>query len=110
MRVAGEEAEGWALRYLEDSPDALDGFFREIGLAGVGHVGREIEKGLFFVLIVRGNDELTRDIESMLKAKDALSSSIVSACTTLKDRSRLFFSALPGEDPFAPPTPGRMPF
>jgi ATP-dependent DNA helicase DinG len=55
-------------------------------------------------------DELTRDIESMLKAKDALSSSIVSACATLKDRSRLFFSALPGEDPFAPPTPGRMPF
>ncbi len=55
-------------------------------------------------------DELTRDIESMLKAKDSLSSSIVSSCTTLKDRSRLFFSALPGEDPFAPPAPGRMPF
>jgi ATP-dependent DNA helicase DinG len=55
-------------------------------------------------------DELTRDVESMLKAKDALSSSLVSACTTLKDRSRLFFSALPGEDPFAPPAPGRMPF
>ena len=55
-------------------------------------------------------DELTRDIESMLKAKDALSSSIVAACATLKDRSRLFFAALPGEDPFAPPTPGRMPF
>ena len=55
-------------------------------------------------------DELTRDIESMLKAKDSLSFSIVSACTTLKDRSRLFFSALPGEDPFAPPAPGRMPF
>ena len=55
-------------------------------------------------------DELTRDIESMLKARDALSSSIVSACSTLKDRSRLFFSALPGEDPFSPPTTGRMPF
>jgi ATP-dependent DNA helicase DinG len=55
-------------------------------------------------------DELTRDIESMLKARDSLSSSIVSACTTLKDRSRLFFSALPGEDPFSPPAPGRMPF
>src|SRR6202012_3149999 len=55
-------------------------------------------------------DELTRDIDSMLKAKASLSSSIVSACTTLKDRSRLFFSALPGEDPFAPSAPGRMPF
>ena len=55
-------------------------------------------------------DELTRDIESMLKAKDALSSSIVAACATLKDRSRLFFSSLPGEDPFAPPTPDRIPF
>jgi len=55
-------------------------------------------------------DELNRDIESMLKAKDALSSSLINACTTLKDRSRLFFSALPGEDPFAPPAPGRMPF
>ncbi|CAN5544641.1 ATP-dependent DNA helicase [soil metagenome] len=55
-------------------------------------------------------DELNRDIESMLKAKDAYSSAIVNACTTLKERSRLFFSALPGEDPFAPPTPGRMPF
>jgi ATP-dependent DNA helicase DinG len=55
-------------------------------------------------------DELNRDIESMLKAKDALSSSLINACTTLKERSRLFFSALPGEDPFAPPAPGRMPF
>ena len=55
-------------------------------------------------------DELTRDVESMLKAKDALSSSITNACTTLKERSRLFFAALPGEDPFSPPTPGRMPF
>ena len=51
-----------------------------------------------------------RDIESMLKARDSLSSSIISACATLKDRSRLFFAALPGEDPFLPPTTGRMPF
>jgi ATP-dependent DNA helicase DinG len=55
-------------------------------------------------------DELTRDVESMLRAREALSSSIVSACTTLKDRSRLFFSSLPAEDPFAPAGPGRMPF
>ncbi len=55
-------------------------------------------------------DELTRDIESMLKARDALSSSLINACTTLKERSRLFFAALPGEVPFGPPTPGRMNF
>src|SRR5438270_9323517 len=40
-------------------------------------------------------DELTRDVESMLKARESFSSSISSACATLKDRSRLFFSALP---------------
>ncbi len=55
-------------------------------------------------------DELTRDVETMLKAKDALSSSITNACTSLKERSRLFFAALPGEGPFSPPSPGRMPF
>ena len=55
-------------------------------------------------------DELNRDVEIMLKSKDALSSAITSACATLHDRSRLFFSSLPSEDPFAPPTPGRMPF
>src|ERR1700731_1597189 len=44
-------------------------------------------------------DELTRDIKSMLKTREASSSSISSACATLKARSRLFFSALPGEDP-----------
>ena len=55
-------------------------------------------------------DELTRDVEIMLRAKNALTTSITSACATLHDRSRLFFSSLPSEDPFAPPTPGRMPF
>ncbi len=52
-------------------------------------------------------DELTRDVELMLKSKDALSSAIVSACTSLHDRARLFFAALPAE----PNTQiGRMPF
>ncbi len=75
------------------------------------HELEEIASNYFGIgLSTQRIDELTRDIESMLKAKDALSSSIVAACATLKDRSRLFFAALPGEDPFAPPTPGRMPF
>ncbi len=51
-------------------------------------------------------DELTRDIELMLKSKDALSSSIVSACTSLHDRARMFFGALPAEGGAI----GRMPF
>src|ERR1700754_385540 len=40
-------------------------------------------------------DELTRDVELLLKAKQASSSAIESACATLHDRSRLFFSSLP---------------
>jgi ATP-dependent DNA helicase DinG len=55
-------------------------------------------------------DELTRDVETMLKARDALSSSITNACTSLKERARIFFAALPAEGPFATPAPGRMPF
>ncbi len=51
-------------------------------------------------------DELTRDTEILLRARQASSSSIESACAILKDRSRLFFAALPVE---APPL-GRMPF
>ncbi len=51
-------------------------------------------------------DELTRDVEMMLRAKQASSSAIESACATLKDRSRMFFAALPTE---AQPL-GRMPF
>ena len=52
-------------------------------------------------------DELTRDVELMLKAKDSLSSSIVSSCTSLHDRARMFFAALPAE---ANSSIGRMPF
>jgi ATP-dependent DNA helicase DinG len=62
-------------------------------------------------------DELTRDVELMLKSKDALSSAITSACATLHDRSRMFFSALPADaagDSISGlgrmPAPGRMAF
>jgi len=51
-------------------------------------------------------DELTRDIESMLRAKNASSSAIESACAILKERARMFFAALPTDgQPL-----GRMPF
>ncbi|HWZ50209.1 MAG TPA: ATP-dependent DNA helicase [Granulicella sp.] len=56
-------------------------------------------------------DELTRDVELMLKSKDALSSGITSACATLHDRARLFFSALPADSAGTDSVPGlgRMP-
>jgi ATP-dependent DNA helicase DinG len=51
-------------------------------------------------------DDLTRDIERMLRAKNASSSSVESACAILKDRARMFFAALPIDvQPL-----GRMPF
>ncbi len=51
-------------------------------------------------------DELARDTETMLRAKQASSSSIESATNILRERSRMFFAALPVEgQPI-----GRMPF
>ena len=60
LRVAGEEAEGAALGDLKNTADALGCLFGEVGLARIGHVGREVEKRLFFVVEVRGDDELSR--------------------------------------------------
>ena len=51
-------------------------------------------------------DDLARDTETLLRAKQATSSGIEGALGTLKDRSRLFFSSLPSESAL----PGRMPF
>ncbi|RZU40684.1 ATP-dependent DNA helicase [Edaphobacter modestus] len=51
-------------------------------------------------------DELVRDVEIMLRAKQASTSAIESACSTLQNRSRMFFSALPDD----PNGAGRMPF
>ena len=51
-------------------------------------------------------DELSRDVELLLRAKQAASSSVESACAILKDRARMFFAALPTE---SQPV-GRMPF
>ena len=55
-------------------------------------------------------DELTRDIDMMLKAKQASTSAIENACATLKERSRLFFSVLPSDPGGMPNGGGRMPF
>jgi ATP-dependent DNA helicase DinG len=51
-------------------------------------------------------DELVRDVEMMLRAKQASTSAIESACSTLQNRSRMFFSVLPAESNGI----GRMPF
>jgi len=51
-------------------------------------------------------DELVRDVEIMLRAKQATTSAIESACSTLQNRSRMFFSALPDDRNGA----SRMPF
>jgi ATP-dependent DNA helicase DinG len=51
-------------------------------------------------------DELVRDVEIMLRAKQASTSAIESACGTLQNRSRMFFSALPEDGKGA----SRMPF
>jgi ATP-dependent DNA helicase DinG len=55
-------------------------------------------------------DELTRDVELLLKAKKASTSAIESACATLKDRSRMFFAVLPAEAAGQGIGGGRMPF
>ena len=51
-------------------------------------------------------DELTRDVETFLRAKNATTSGLESACTNLKERARLFFASLPRETE----GPGRQPF
>jgi ATP-dependent DNA helicase DinG len=54
-------------------------------------------------------DELARDVETMLRAKQASTAAIESATATLRDRARMFFAALPvGSDLNA--GLGRMPF
>jgi ATP-dependent DNA helicase DinG len=40
-------------------------------------------------------DELARDVETMLRAKQALTSAIDSATASLRERARMFFAALP---------------
>ena len=52
-------------------------------------------------------EELVRDVEAMLKAKDAFSSGVKGCGDMLRERGRLFFAALPEA---AGGSDGRMPF
>jgi ATP-dependent DNA helicase DinG len=86
-------------------PDAAAVIFDE------AHELEEVASSYFGIgLSTQRIDELTRDIETVLRAREALSSSITSACNTLKERSRLFFSSLPAEDPLSRAGLGRIPF
>ncbi|HEX3471463.1 MAG TPA: helicase C-terminal domain-containing protein, partial [Silvibacterium sp.] len=56
-------------------------------------------------------EELARDLETMLRAKNALSSGIASAAQTARERARMLFAALPrGSANGASGKDGRMPF
>ena len=76
------------------------------------HELEEIASNYFGIgLSTQRFDELTRDVEMMLKAKQASTSAIENACATLKERCRLFFSVLPSDPVGMPSTTGsRMPF
>jgi ATP-dependent DNA helicase DinG len=56
-------------------------------------------------------EELARDLETMLRAKQALNSGITSAAQTARERARMFFAALPrGTGNRGSGSEGRMPF
>ena len=90
-----------------NAPDA--GILPEAGAVvfDEAHELEEVASNYFGIgLSTQRFDELTRDVDLMLKAKQASTSAIESACGTLKDRARMFFAALPDEG-FGM---GRMPF
>ncbi|WP_263367477.1 ATP-dependent DNA helicase [Edaphobacter bradus] len=91
-----------------NAPDA--GILPEAGavIFDEAHELEEVASNYFGIgLSTQRFDELTRDVEMMLKAKQASTAAIESACGTLHNRARLFFSALPTEPN---QTVGRMPF
>lgn len=98
-------------REAGDAPDA--GILPEAGavIFDEAHELEDIASNYFGIGLSHARfDELTRDIEIMLRAKQATTSAVESACAILKDRARMFFAALPVEGS-APGTPGgRMPF
>ena len=98
------------LNIKQQAPEAADAGILPAAAAVIfdeAHELEEIASNYFGIGLSNARiDELTRDVDIMLRAKQASSSSIESACATLKDRSRMFFGALPME---SQPL-GRMPF
>jgi ATP-dependent DNA helicase DinG len=75
------------------------------------HELEEIASNYFGIgLSTQRVDELVRDVDMMLKAKQASTSAIESACATLKDRARMFFAVLPTDPAGQGIVGGRMPF
>jgi ATP-dependent DNA helicase DinG len=75
------------------------------------HELEEIASNYFGIgLSTQRFDELARDVDTMLKAKQASSPSIESATATLRERARLFFAALPTSTELSANGLGRMPF
>jgi ATP-dependent DNA helicase DinG len=94
-----------------NAPDA--GVLPEAGavIFDEAHELEEVASNYFGIgLSTQRFDELTRDVETLLKSKEAFSASIVSASTTLKERAHRFFATLPSEDGLSMPSVGRMPF
>ncbi len=69
LGVGGEEAEGAAASDFQDAADLFGGLREEVGVAGLRHVGREVEQGLAGVVEVGGDDELSGegDAEAFLE-------------------------------------------
>ncbi len=94
-----------------NAPDA--GILPEAGaiIFDEAHELEEVASNYFGIgLSTQRVDELIRDVDLMLKAKQASTSAIESACAILKDRSRMFFAILPMETSGLPGGAGRMPF
>ncbi len=54
-------------------------------------------------------EELARDVETLMRAKQALSTSLHNTAELVRERSRMFFASLP-ESTHSPTGDGRMPF
>lgn len=94
-----------------NAPDA--GILPEAGavIFDEAHELEEVASNYFGInLSTQRFDELTRDVEMLLKSREAYSSSLASAGTVLKERAHRFFATLPSEDGLGTPAIGRMPF
>jgi ATP-dependent DNA helicase DinG len=94
-------------RQAQNAPDA--GVLPEAAAVvfDEAHELEEIASNYFGVSVSNMRlEELARDVEILLRAKQALSASLTAAAEILRERSRMFFAALPG--PKA--AEGRMPF
>ena len=91
-------------------PDACAVIFDE------AHELEEVASNYFGIgLSTSRFDELARDTETLLRAKEATSSGLESALATLRERARMFFAALPARadgdtGSGGAAGPGRMPF